>query len=120
MTQLQTMSDQELNRKLAELIGYTLSNVQVNDTIISTEIDGEYHLHSFDPCKDPAASLEVQAKAIEVDEPEYFTQLLALKGVLDNYSLFAALNAVALASPRERAEAAYMTLQAYQKKEGLL
>lgn len=119
MTQLQTMSDQELNRKLAELMGYKIGRrvdygfkPEYDRDVIA--LANDRYMFIPDYCTDPAASLEVQAKAIEVDEPEYFTQLLALKGVLDNYSLFAALNAVALASPRDRAEAAYMTLQAYQ------
>lgn len=123
MTQLQTMSDQELDEWLAvNCMGWREEeHPEVNGTgqwmaeyefPVYFKPDGSFVVSSnFSPSTDPADSLEVQAKAIEVDEPEYFTQLLALKGVLDNYSLFAALNAVALASPRERAEAAYMTLQ---------
>lgn len=114
MTQLQTMSDQELNRKLAELMGYTLSNVQVNDTIISTEIDGEYHLHSFDPCTDPAASLEVQAKAIEVDPQGYLYNLATVVNRYEAADIWEDDEIIAMlsATPRQRAEAAYMTLQA--------
>lgn len=65
-----------------------------------------------DYCTDPAASLEVQTKAIEVNEANYFSQLLSLKGIPTSHSILDAFRAIACANPRERAEAAYMTIQA--------
>ncbi|MDH6427246.1 MULTISPECIES: hypothetical protein [unclassified Paenibacillus] len=63
-------------------------------------------------CNDPAASLEVQAKAIEVDSVGYVRNLEIAKwkkimAPLARKEVSVLLNA----SPRERAEAAYITLQ---------
>lgn len=122
------MTDQQLNRALAELMGYTvyhredlgLDCYRLTDPLgiavqgffngqRDTEAEAWLDIPHF--CSDPAASLEVQAKAIEVDYFNYFTNLLTLKGVLLSPSILDAYKAIALASPRERAEAAYITLK---------
>jgi hypothetical protein len=130
MTQLQvqTLSNQELNRALAELMGYTVKELPLGHNgrqlyalvtpsgrqrIASLSIESAYLDAPF-YCTDPAASLEVEKKAIEVDDVDYFTNLLTIKEVLSSPSLLDVYNAIALATSRERAEAAYMTLQAYQ------
>lgn len=116
MTQVKEWSNQELNRKLADLMGWTVSGqFYVNSA-------GE-HVHvvvNWHPCTDPAASLEVQTKAIEVDAPGYMRNLAKVRwgdavdwedvdywsgiNIVDCADLF-------IATPRERAEAAYMTLR---------
>lgn len=128
MTQVQTMTNAQLNRALAELMGYTVQARPPGENgLIWFELvrpNGKVDLanptidlaFSYAPayCTDPAASLEVQTAAIAKDQSEYFTQLLELKGAILHYSLFVALRAVALATPRERAEAAYITLSSKQ------
>lgn len=119
MTQVKDKTDQQLNRALAELMGWTKIQILESDRIWARKPEDEwssnvpdYHWSDYVPdyCTDPTASLEVQAKAIEVDEANYFANLLSLKQVPTSHSLLDALRAVATASPRERAEAAYITL----------
>ncbi|PPQ49099.1 hypothetical protein C5G87_06910 [Paenibacillus peoriae] len=105
------MIDEKLDFALAGLLGW----VNVWDGVRLIWVDGatkEFRrkVTDWQPSSDPAASLEVQAKAIEVDEGGYFTNLLRIRGVLESPSLLNAYRAIALASPRESAEAAYMTL----------
>ena len=124
MTQVKKWSNQELNRKLAVLMGYTIEwsktqerwSLLLGRKIRATSSGTVELIWSYAPdyCTDPDASLEVQAKAIGVDENVYFTKLLTLKGVILSPSLLDTYCAIALATPRQRAEAAYMTLQAYQ------
>jgi hypothetical protein len=131
MTQLQvqTLTDQELNRKLAELMGYTVEKIENFHRLISpvgkvgwAEISEEIAWNNAPfYCTDPAASLEVQTKAIEVDAELYLKTLSAIVygttyDKVEEYDLIALIEVkhLLLSSPRERAEAAYMTLQAYQ------
>lgn len=127
MTQLQTMSDQELNRKLAELMGYTVRTyrngrqvlIGPNLRIVSEKECFPAQVWDDAPeyCTDHAASLEVQEKAIEVSGVDYARNLVRLKSepsdsrVLEHYP-YGIVTVALTASPRERAEAAYMILQA--------
>ena len=100
MTQVQTMTNPELNRALAELMGKWIG----------------------DCCGDPAASLEVQTAAIDKDYKAYIHNLNTViyeeeEGEDDGeYSAVSVEVTAAMltASPRERAEAAYITLSSKQ------
>ncbi|MMZ56675.1 hypothetical protein D1872_185780 [compost metagenome] len=115
------MTDQQLNRELAELMGFTVGKSHHNNfhyligngVVISspkwTESAAWEEIPNY--CNDPAASLEVQAKALEIDTDTYIRHLGALicDRAADHYnnkSIAKLLNA----PPRQRAEAAYMTL----------
>lgn len=134
MTQVQTMTNQQLNRALAELMGYTV--IQSHDAkegggaplyqLTGPGFTGRYDRKPENTWKsvpnwssDPAASLEVQTAAtansgikylhnlsdvVEPDEPGYQQD-----GELIAYTLEHTINLLN-ASPRERAEAAYITL----------
>lgn len=127
MTRVKEMTNQLLNRKLTELIGYKVVKDQPSGTYRMMNPQGKqfgmsrpteglvWNDYAFPYCSDPAASLEVQAKAIEVDSVGYVRNLEIAKwkkimAPLARKEVSVLLNA----SPRERAEAAYMTLQAYQ------
>jgi hypothetical protein len=98
MTQVKEWSNAELNRALAELMGKWIG----------------------DCCTDPAASLEVEQAAIKADAVEYMRNLAAVKwgrqdaGEMTELSLVGAAD-LHLVSPRERAEAAYITLSQVHK-----
>ncbi|MBW4083596.1 hypothetical protein [Paenibacillus sp. S150] len=133
MTQVQTMTNPELNRALAELMGYTVKSLTIGDNgkqlyalvtpmgrerLPASTIDKAY-LDAPDYCTDPAASLEVQTAARKID-PEGYALNLAnqiqnsmIRKITDPYygTLVAAM---CDASPRERAEAAYITLSSKQ------
>ncbi|MNO22846.1 hypothetical protein D3C76_126320 [compost metagenome] len=110
MTQVKDMTDQQLNQALAELMGYTVDKHRPGRVL-----KGNISSMPTDYCNDPAASQEVQAKAIEVDPKGYVKNLCFIKwgekqqmgGIGLNYL---AISRVLNASPRERAEAAYITL----------
>ncbi|WP_405169452.1 hypothetical protein [Paenibacillus sp. FSL H3-0286] len=124
MTQIQ-LTDQQLNRALAELMGYTVKELPIGSNgrqlyalvtpigrqrMAALTIDNAF-FDAPDYCTDPAASLEVQAKAIEVDSVGYVRNLEIAKwkkimAPLARKEVSVLLNA----SPRERAEAAYITL----------
>ncbi|MDP9676247.1 hypothetical protein J2W97_002242 [Paenibacillus jamilae] len=87
------MTDQQLNVTLAELTGFPADKLTPNY------------------CNDAAASLEVQAKAIEVSADKYVSNLDVIVnpdtiGDWTNDEIAKLLSA----TPRKRAEAAYMTL----------
>lgn len=107
MTQVQTMTNQELNRKLAVLMGYTEDKRYPGRVIKGTAVT-----MPKDYCNDPAASLEIQAKAIEVDASEYvnYLSMARQKICYENYSALG-VSYLLNATTRERAEAAYITLQ---------
>jgi hypothetical protein len=121
MTQVQTMTHPELNRALAELMGYTVEpSVQIGvfrlmkgGKIQATSSVPEELVWSYAPdyAGDPAASLEVQTAAMKV-YAEYY--VLHLTDVVAPHSPdeweIATIIALLSASPRERAEAAYITL----------
>lgn len=122
MFKLTEMTNTHLNRKLAELMGYTVEpSVQIGvhrlikgGKIQATSSTYEGLMWSYAPdyCSDPAASLEVQAAAIEINPREYVRNLQELKWEC-SFSGISKIKVAELitASPRERAEAAYMTLQ---------
>ncbi|OMC79579.1 hypothetical protein BK125_04680 [Paenibacillus odorifer] len=116
MTQVQNKTNQQLNMVLAELMGYTVDKGRPGRVL-----KGNMSSMPTDYCNDPAASLEVQAKAIEVDAALYLKTLSAkVYGTtyanVEEYDLIALIEVklLLLASPRERAEAAYITLSSKQ------
>ncbi|WP_340398090.1 hypothetical protein NST50_15385 [Paenibacillus sp. FSL E2-0202] len=116
MTQVKDKTHQQLNRALAELMGWKLVyRIDGNETNEGTEYwetdKGFRQVDFWEPTTCQSDSSEVQAKAIEANEANYFANLLSLKQVPTSHSLLDALRAISLASPQERAEAAYITLQ---------
>jgi hypothetical protein len=109
MTQIQ-LTDQRLNRALAELMGWKELVEYDDGAIYGFPPDDRWSNRVPNYCTDPAASLEVQIKAIEADHKNYILNLTEIVGAqhptLDLY-----IAALLTASPRERAEAAYITLQ---------
>ncbi|MEK4191751.1 hypothetical protein NYE59_01565 [Paenibacillus sp. FSL L8-0323] len=122
MTQVKDMIDEKLDFALAEQLGW----VNAWDGIRLLWLDGKTNeflrkVTDWHPSTDPAASLEVQAKAIEVDAALYLKTLSAIVygttyAKVEEYDLIALIEVkrLLLASPRERAEAAYITLQGAQ------
>lgn len=94
MTQVKEMSNTELNCALAELINYPLERLVPNY------------------CTDPAASLEVQTAAIKANESLYLDTLneVVNKGAAVVKWGYHTVATMLTATPRERAEAAYLTL----------
>jgi hypothetical protein len=132
MTQVKDKTDQQLNRGLAELMGYKVHTyrngksvlIGPNLRIVSEKecFPAEVWADAPDYCSDPAASLEVQAKAIVDNKLIYLNALLSLvsPGEDIQFGLGGSMevvgynidgtSAMLTASPRERAEAAYITL----------
>ncbi|MFC7560574.1 hypothetical protein ACFQY3_18945 [Paenibacillus farraposensis] len=97
MIDMLDMTNQQLNVALAELTGFPADKLTPNY------------------CNDPAASLEVQAKAIEVDAEGYVNKLTTIVDACIFWSSDCCMDPIGVtwlmtATPRERAEAAYMTL----------
>ncbi|MEK4058736.1 MULTISPECIES: hypothetical protein [Paenibacillus] len=136
MTQIQTMTNPELNRALAELMGCKVVKVsegefayELQDSsghCINTDGRGwESEQYAWagasDYCTDPAASLEVQSAAIAKDADAYVQNLAIVKwGQPDedvedtavwNKTMRYSIAELLTARPRERAEAAYITMQ---------
>lgn len=121
MTQIQTMTNPELNRALAELMGNKIGRKvdygfkpEYDRDVIALPNDRYKFIPDY--CTDPAASLEVQAKALKECPAEYIHELGVVMwgrvyGDLPYYRIAEMLNA----TPRERAEAAYITLQGEMK-----
>lgn len=134
MTQVQTMTNQELNRALAELMGFEVQVSEGETEYFAVVFNGwTYGMWSIteeeawkdapDYCTDPAASLEVQTAAIAKDAEKYVRNLAMLKwgDAVDpeEVSEWPCINIQAVgdllnAKPRERAEAAYITLSSKQ------
>jgi hypothetical protein len=130
MIDMLDMTDQQLNRALAELMGYRVVNLNpewwrnkaywvLNEPLeerqhIGKGTEDEAWREAPDYCKDTAASLEVQAKAIELDRVAYVNNLyeVCYEFKRDKDSVWDEINIAFLlnASPRQRAEAAYITL----------
>ncbi|MEC0234055.1 hypothetical protein P4H71_06885 [Paenibacillus kribbensis] len=105
------MSDQQLNMHLEILLGAKEDRHRKGNVI-----KGDYSTSPKDYCTDAAASLEVQTAAIRVNAKKYFNHLerrihpgLAELPESDTWSAFEVAEIVR-ASPRQRAEAAYITL----------
>ena len=128
MTQVKDMTDQQLDEWLAvNCMGWREDeHPEVHGTgqwmaeyefPVYYKPDGSFILSGdWTPCTDPAASLEVEAKAIEVDAEKYMRNLAIVRwklDVLSDWTYFTLDKAADLhiSSPRERAEAAYITLQ---------
>ncbi|MGE7613496.1 hypothetical protein [Paenibacillus sp. NPDC101420] len=127
MTQVKDKTDQQLNRALAELMGWTVEigpvtrlwRLMKDGKIKATSGESEELMWSYAPdySNDSAASLEVQTKAIEVDYKSYIHNLnTVIYGECEDDGEYSAVSvevtaAMLTASPRERAEAAYITLQ---------
>jgi hypothetical protein len=129
MTQVKEWSNQELNRKLAELMGYRVNQENcyfyqlVNGA--GEPVVGWYAQNPDDAWNmvpdyytDPAASLEVQAAAIEKDYKAYIHNLytVVIYGESEDDGEYSAVSVevaaeMLTASPRERTEAAYITMQ---------
>lgn len=120
------MTDQQLNRKLAELMGYTVVRKSPNEGWVLLNESGrknwyipvckdeqEAWEHVPDYCNDTTVSLKIQAKTIELDRVAYVNNLYEAcydfkrdeDSVWDEINIAFLLNA----SARQRAEAAYMT-----------
>ncbi|KYG95709.1 hypothetical protein ABEW24_23970 [Paenibacillus jamilae] len=114
------MTDQQLDKALAELMGYAVEKEATGGYALkyNGEDQGKRWMRAVfaweqapDYCTDPAASLEVQAKAVEVDAASYVQNLQEIKwGYMFTETLLVRIAELINASPRERAEAAYMTL----------
>lgn len=113
--QVKDMTDQQLNRALAELMaekfvpGY-------NFMIYNPNGPGAVPVPKY--CTDPAASQEVQAAACKLNKVRYIRNLLVVKGVgsVEEVIRWSGVEIelaadIATATNRERAEAAYMTLR---------
>lgn len=131
MTEASKMTDQQLNRALAELMGYYLHETPGSHYLLmypervsaSGICDDEETAWKQAPqyCTDPAASLEVQEAAIKHD---YLDYCMALSEIIwpviedivsppsadDEYG-YESIARFMTATPRQKAEAAYMTLK---------
>ena len=97
--------------QVRELSDYTLSL-----EIFKLIYPGEDCYRLPDYCNNPTASLEVQAKAIEVSAEKYVQALqisTSVCAVMQNSRKDIAV--LLTASPRERAEAAYITLSSVKE-----
>lgn len=125
MTQVQQMSDAAINRGLTELLGYKvvrdestgmyrMVNPQGKEFGMSRPTEGlVWHEYAYPFSTDPAASMEVQATAI-AKNGELYVRRLNLCFMSDHVwdALYPDQIAVLLtATPRQRAEAALMTLR---------
>lgn len=105
MTQVKEWSNQELNRNLA---------AEMNYIPLSNAWDDYHQCHGMIPrwSSDPAASLEVQTAACKVDGERYIWELAIIQGWVGGKIISRKEGVrIATATPRERAEAAYITLQ---------
>lgn len=110
MTQVKDKTNHQLNMVLAELMGYTVDKGRPGRVL-----KGNMSSMPTDYCNDPAASLEVQAKALELNYKAYIDHLDEFVNT-DELTIcsepsYRAIASLLLASPRERAEAAYVTIQ---------
>ncbi|MNC13281.1 hypothetical protein D3C75_610190 [compost metagenome] len=131
MTQVKEWTDNKLNRELTKLLGYKVIKVPNADKYRMVNPHGKefgmtwsteglvWNDYAFPFCTDHAASLEVQTAAIKADPRKYginLAKLLKLEEDDLEYSendvfSYTGVTIFLLASPRERAEAAYQTLQ---------
>ncbi|SEI76418.1 hypothetical protein [Paenibacillus polymyxa] len=126
------MTDQQLNQAIGELMGYTVEKEATGGYALkyNGKDQGKRWMRAVfaweqapDYCNDPAASLEVQAKAIELDRVAYVNSLYeaCYEFKRDKDSGWDAINIAFLlnATPRQRAEAAYMTLSSHPLREDI-
>ncbi|WP_339317947.1 hypothetical protein [Paenibacillus sp. FSL R10-2734] len=124
MTQVKDMTDQQLNRALAGLMGYSVSTEGRYFNLSRSNGDSvgiytrEESAWTFVPdyCSDHAESQEVESRAIELVGVRYAETLVELiskpsdRRRLEHHP-WGIITVALTASPRERAEAAYITLQ---------
>lgn len=110
------MTDQQLSRALAELMGWSNFKTDGQGNVWGTPPDDRWSNSLPRYCDDAAASLEVQVAAIRKNAKKYFNHLerrihpgLAELPESETWLAFEVAEIVR-ASPRQRAEAAYMTL----------
>jgi len=117
MTQVKDKTDQQLNRALAELMGWTNFREGGHEIIWGDPPDDRWTNMMPDYCNDATATAELQARAIVVNEFQYIENLAAITqadtawGFKDGRMQTQGISWLLTASPRERAEAAYITLQ---------
>lgn len=129
MTQVQTMSKATLNHELAVLMGWTEIRVLLkSDRLMGRDpVDG-WATYIPDYAGDPAASLEVQTAAYAAS-PEWYLHHLAMRTnkedltpeeFPDPFEVYGPelVGPMVTADPRERAEAAYITLSQVLKSQG--
>lgn len=121
------MTNPELNRALAELMGFEVIGSERETGYFAVVFNGwtygmwetteeEAWKDAPDYCSDPAASLEVQTAAIEKDYKAYIHNLnTVIYGESEDDGEYSAVSvevtaAMLTATSRERAEAAYITL----------
>ncbi|MBY3623788.1 hypothetical protein HGO21_30190 [Acinetobacter sp. CUI P1] len=128
--EINSMTDQQLNRALAELMGYTVyhydKDVPERCYYMLVDPTGDYstierpteEIAWLDApwfTGDPATSLEVQTAACAIDKEGYIRNLVLVKWGESPILYSSVSNStaadIACATPRERAEAAYITLQ---------
>lgn len=122
MTEVSKMTDAALNRALAVLMGYKMFTsrsmppyhklISPAGALVGKSSSSErivWRDNAPDYCTDPAASLEVQAAAIKADYKAYIMHLTEIvkyiSAGIDSY-----IASLLTATPRQRAEAAYLTL----------
>ncbi|MEK5416326.1 hypothetical protein [Paenibacillus sp. FSL L8-0708] len=132
MTQIKDKTDQQLNRALAELMGYTIYHYDKDvaercyfeltdpdgypEIVFGGERNTELEAWADVPnyCNDPAASLEVQTAACKERFYWYIqalSKVVGADGYWDSGALdYEGITLLLTASPREWAEAAYITL----------
>lgn len=111
MTQVKEMSNQQLNRALAELMGWTEFKQDAYGGVWAVAPDDRWTNKMPDYCTDAAASLEVQTAAYSKHPVEYMRNVAEVQGWKAG-AIVSIEEAGKLANPslRERAEAAYKTL----------
>ncbi|MMZ47223.1 hypothetical protein D1872_88590 [compost metagenome] len=112
MIDMLDMTDQQLNRALAELVGWSNFKTDGQGNVWGTPSDDRWSNSLPRYCNDPAASLEVQAKALEASYVKYCEELRKVTNPTGKWYSDAIELAASLlgATARQRAEAAYMTL----------
>lgn len=124
--QVKEMSDDDLDLELGILMGWIDEEHPEWDVPIFRKPDGSFiRALGWRPTSDPAASLEVQAKALDFDCREYIRNLTirtlgdAAKDIAFDTALYSVkylgLKRLLTASPRERAEAAWITLSSLRE-----
>ncbi|WP_339814589.1 hypothetical protein [Paenibacillus sp. FSL R5-0928] len=120
MTQVKDMTDQQLNRALAELMGWNELVEYDDGAVYGFPPDDRWSNRVPSYCNDSAASLEVEKSAIVAKAVEYMRNLAAIKWGRQDTEEMTEISLVGAAdlhtaSPRERAEAAYITLSSVKE-----
>ncbi|MNC01365.1 hypothetical protein D3C75_487120 [compost metagenome] len=106
MREIPDTTNQELNMELALLMGFTKDKHYPGRVTRGGAVTMPKNY-----CTDPAASLEVQAVAIEADFEGYVYNLNEIKYRGYEAMTFKVISEMLTATPRERAMAAWLTLQ---------